>query len=299
MEKIMIITDSASDIPEDREKEYGIHILPFTVVIGDKSYISRKDFTPEGFYDLMAENDEIPKTSQITPFEFQELYEKMAKDGYTDLILVLINGKGSATYGNSVMAKDLFFDDNPEYKGKMNIYTFDGMGYSAQYGEPAVNAAKMAKEGKTAKEIVDYLTLILPRKKVYFGMNTLKYAGKSGRIPSAAAFVGDKLNLKPIMKIYHQSLDTAAKVRGAAKMLPKMVELAVQDMEPGTPYELIVGSDAEMVATVERLMTEAVGYGSSAHYPIGAAVAANAGPETCGIAFIVKDSFEQEPYTHG
>ena len=299
MEKILIITDSASDMPEELEEKYGICILPFTIVIGDQSYVSREDFNAAGFYDLMAEHDEIPKTSQITPFEFQELFEAKAKEGYTDLILVLINGKGSATYGNALMAKEAFFEDCAEFVGKMNIYCFDGMGYSAQYGVPAVNAAKMVQDGKSAKEVVDYLTEDLPRRKVYFGMNTLKYAGKSGRIPSAAAFVGDKLNLKPIMKIYHQVLDTAAKVRGSQKMIPKIVELTLQDMEPGTPYELICGNDQEMIDTTEKLMTEAVGYGSTFHYEIGAAVAANAGPQTVGISFRVKDSFEQENYTHG
>lgn len=106
MEKILIATDSASDISEEIEKELGIKILPFTIMIGDQSYISRKDFTSEGFYDLMAEHDEIPKTSQITPFEFQEFYLEAAKAGYTDVVLgfnqfsgkfyfcKFINGKG-------------------------------------------------------------------------------------------------------------------------------------------------------------------------------------------------------------
>ena len=66
MGKIIIMTDSASDISEKEEKELGIKILPFPVVIGGKSYLSRVDFDNEGFYKLMAENDDLPKTSQIT-----------------------------------------------------------------------------------------------------------------------------------------------------------------------------------------------------------------------------------------
>ena len=147
-------------------------------------------------------------------------------------------------------------------------------------------------------EIIEYLEYIMPRRKIYFGMYTLKYAGKSGRIPSAAAFVGDRLNLKPIMKIYNKSLDTAAKVRGENKLMPKVVELAVADMEEGSPYELVVGNDETANKLVEDLMTEAVGYGPSGYYPIGAAVAANAGPKTVGIAFKVKADMEIPPYAH-
>ena len=72
MEKIRLITDSASDISYEDEKKYDIRVLPFEVVLGEKSYVSRVDFDNEGFYELMAQNDEIPKTSQITPFAFQE-----------------------------------------------------------------------------------------------------------------------------------------------------------------------------------------------------------------------------------
>ena len=41
MGKIQVITDSASDISYENEKRYDIHIIPFPVVIGEKSYLSR------------------------------------------------------------------------------------------------------------------------------------------------------------------------------------------------------------------------------------------------------------------
>lgn len=290
MEKIKIITDSASDISYEDEREQDIRILPFQIALGDRSYTSRIDFDNEGFYKLMEEYDEIPKTSQITPFEFEQLYLELAKKGYTDIILVLINSKGSATYGNSLMAKDMFFEEHPKYEGKVNIYNLDGKGYCSQYGVPVVNAAKMRNAGKGAEEIVSYLKKALDKRRVYFGMYTLRYAGKSGRIPSAAAFVGDRLNLKPIMKIYDRELTTAAKVRGEGKLIPKIADLCIADMEQGTPYEVIYGSDAAVRDEMTALMTERTGYPPAAVWQIGAAVTANAGPKTVGVSFDMKDS---------
>jgi DegV family protein with EDD domain len=289
MEKIRIITDSASDITYENEKALDIKILPFQVALGDKSYTSRVDFDNDGFYELMAQYDEIPKTSQITPYEFQELYLQEAEAGYTDLILVLINSHGSATYGNSLMAKDLFFEEHPEYQGKVNIYNIDGKGYSAIYGAPVVRGAEMVREGKTAADIAAYLQDAIDHKRIYFGMYTLRYAGKSGRIPSAAAFVGDRLNLKPIMKISDNEITTGAKVRGAGKLIPKIVDMSLNDMEPGTPYEIIYGSDADARDEIEAMMLEKVGYGPAGYYQIGAAIAANAGPKTVGLAFKIKE----------
>lgn len=92
MSKIRIITDSASDISTAEEQKYNILILPFPVTIGDKSYMSRVDFDNTGFYKLMEENpNELPKTAQITAFQFDELYKEQFDAGYTDIIFVSIN----------------------------------------------------------------------------------------------------------------------------------------------------------------------------------------------------------------
>lgn len=288
MSKIQIMTDSASDISAADEQRYGISVLPIQVSLGGKSYASRVDLDNEQFYALMAQFDEIPKTSQITPFEFQEVYLRQARDGVTDLILVLINSKGSSTCDNARMAKDLFFEEHPEYQDKLAITILDGMGYSALYGAPVVRAAQMREEGACAQEIVDYLTEIMPRRQIYFGIYELKYASRSGRIPTAAAFLGDKLNLKPLMKIFGNEITTAAKCRGEKRLISKAAELSLADMEPGSPYQVIYGCDPACRDEMERAMTAALGYGPAGAYQIGAAVAANAGPKVSGICFTRK-----------
>lgn len=289
MSNIVIMTDSASDITLADEKRYGIDILPFQLELDGKSYTSRVDFDEEQFYTMLENSVELPKTSQITPYQFQGIYHRMAKAGVTDLILVLINSKGSQTFNNACMAVDEFFEEHPEYKGQIHIHPIDGIGYCSFYGEPVVEAAKMRENGSTADEIVSYLTEILPRRQVYFGIYTLKYAGKSGRIPSAAAFIGDKLNLKPVMKIADNAISTAAKSRGERGLVAKTATMSVDEMEPGTPYQVIYGSDPTCKDDMIRVMTEKVGYGPSNVYRVGAAVAANAGPKVCGVSFIKKN----------
>ena len=113
MSKIQIMTDSASDISYTDEREYNISVIPFPITLGDKTYTSRVDFDNEQFYEQMARYDEIPKTAQITPFQFQEIYLREARSGVTDLVLVLINSKGSTTYDNSVPTVDLFYRSIP------------------------------------------------------------------------------------------------------------------------------------------------------------------------------------------
>lgn len=288
MRKIQIMTDSASDISYVDEQKYSISVIPFPITLGDKSYTSRVDFDNEQFFTLMAQHDEIPKTAQITPFQFQQIYLREAKAGVTDLILVLINSKGSATYDNSLQAINLFFEEYPQYKEVLHIHSFDGMGYNALYGSPVVHAAQMCDDGASVEEILHYLTEILPRRQIYFGIYDLKYAAKSGRIPTAAAFLGSALKLKPVMKIFDHSITTAAKCRGERKLVEKVVEMSMADMEPGTPYELVYGNDISCLEELRHLMVQKLGYEPAAIYQIGAAVAANSGPRVVGAAFTRK-----------
>ena len=288
MRKIQIMTDSASDISYADEQKYSISVIPFPITLGDKSYTSRVDFDNEQFFTLMAQHDEIPKTAQITPFQFQEIYLREARAGVTDLILVLINSKGSSTYDNSLQAIDLFFEEYPQYREVLHIHSFDGMGYNALYGSPVVHAAQMCDDGASVEEILQYLTEILPRRQIYFGIYDLKYAAKSGRIPTAAAFLGSALNLKPVMKIFDHSITTAAKCRGERKLVEKVAEMSIADMEPGTPYELVYGNDTSCLEELRHLMVRKLGYEPAAVYQIGAAVAANSGPRVVGVAFTRK-----------
>ena len=282
------MTDSVSDISYADEQKYSISVIPFPITLGDKSYTSRVDFDNEQFFTLMAQHDEIPKTAQITPFQFQQIYLREARAGVTDLILVLINSKGSSTYDNSLQAIDLFFEEYPQYKEALHIHSFDGMGYNALYGSPVVHAAQMCDDGASVEEILHYLTEILPRRQIYFGIYDLKYAAKSGRIPTAAAFLGSALKLKPVMKIFDHSITTAAKCRGERKLVEKVVEMSMADMEPGTPYELVYGNDISCLEELRHLMVQKLGYEPAAIYQIGAAVAANSGPRVVGAAFTRK-----------
>ena len=288
MSKRIIITDSASDISMEAEKELGIRVIPFQVAIDGRTYTSRVDFDNVQFYGMLASASKIPTTSQITPYEFNELYEELYKDGYEDVILVLINSKGSATFNNSKSASNTFFEDHPDAKGKINIYPIDGRSYSCAYGYPVTVAAKMLNDGKKTKAIVEYLEDYMSRSIIYAGLYTLKYAGKSGRIPSAAAFVGDALGLKPLMRICDNEITTKDKVRGEKKIIPAVIEKISEVIEPKSDYVVVYGDDEGVGDQMIEKATEFFGYPPADCYRIGAAIAINAGPKVVGISCLRK-----------
>ncbi len=289
MARIKLLTDSACDITKEQEESLGIQVVPFKVALGDNSYVSRVDFDNEGYYKLMEEYDGLPVTSQITVFEYEEIFENLYAEGYSDVINVTINSEGSATYGNAVMASANFFENHPEAKGKFEIYNIDSESYTGAYGYPLTQAALKIQRGCSAREAVDYITDWVKNCVIFFAPYSLKYAKKSGRIPSAAAFVGEVMGLRPIMRIHDHKIVTEAKVRGDKAIIPKIVELCANEIIPQTPYTIVYGNDTAVRDEIAKALTKKLGYPPVDFYQIGAAIATNSGPKVSGVIFKAKN----------
>lgn len=285
MAKIKLITDAAADIAPELEKELDIRVIPFKVAMGDNSYTSGIDFDNKKFYEMLDAYDGIPVTSQITAFEYEEVFREYYEQGYTDIINVTINSQGSATYNNACMAADNFFESCPEAKDKFKIYNIDGEGYTGAYGWPVLQAAEKIKKGIPADEIADYIQDWVSSSVIYFAMYTLKYARKSGRIPSAAAFVGEVMGLRPIMRIHDHEIKTHTKVRGDKAVIPKILELTSSEIIPQTPYCVVYGKDESVRDELAAELTKKLGYPPAEFFQIGAAISINAGPQVVGAIF--------------
>ncbi|MFZ2537358.1 MAG: DegV family protein, partial [Oscillospiraceae bacterium] len=199
--KIKIMTDSASDIPAELEAEYSIRILPFPVTIGDNGYLERVDFSNSEFYNMLIAAPKIPTTSQITTIQFYEEFKTIQKEGYREVIYTSINAKGSSTYNNALMAKEQLFKKHPELISEFKIHVVNSAAYTIAYGYPVIEAAKKAQKGASSKEIVGYLEDWFDSVEIYFAPYTLEFVRKSGRVPVAAAFVGELIGLRPIISI--------------------------------------------------------------------------------------------------
>lgn len=235
MVKYKIYVDAAADIPKEEQERYRIGVLPIPVAMGEKTYQSGTELSNEEFYKLMEEYGGIPVTSQITPYVFEELFKHEMAAGTQQLILILINAKGSATYANAVATRDRFFEENPEAAQKLSIHLFDGASYSGGYGYAAILAAQKLELGMSVEDVLPIIDEQLKKQRIYFGLYTLTYAGKSGRIPSAAVFVGEALGIKPIMKIKDHEITTAGKARGEKKSSRKSARWFRRTLSPVPP----------------------------------------------------------------
>ena len=197
MSKIRIATDSTADIPKSFREELNIAVLPLTILAGDKEYRDGVDIQPSEFYKIIDASTKLPASSQVSTTLYTQLFEETWKEGYTDLIHVTINSKGSGTYQAAVMSRDMFYEDHPEAKEALKIHILDSMTYSMSYGIPVIEAARMIRDGASLEAVLSFLEEWLPHARPMFVPLNLKCVKKSGRISPAAAFVGDAIGLKP------------------------------------------------------------------------------------------------------
>ena len=104
---IRLMIDSASDINKYEAESLGVILMPITITFGTKEYKDGVDIMPDEFYDKLFSSDVLPKTSQISPYVFEEEFEKYTANG-DELIVITLSSRLSGTYNNAVNASEKF-----------------------------------------------------------------------------------------------------------------------------------------------------------------------------------------------
>lgn len=203
MEKIRIITDSASDLLRDAIP--GVTVLPMTVRFGDTEYRDGVDITARQFYEKLVESECLPATSLISPAAFSEAYQTAAENGET-VIVITVTGKLSGTYQSAVLAAE-------EFEGK--VFVVDSKNVSVGERLLVLQAVKLAQEGLSPQEIVEQLEQDREKIRVLALLDTLEYLKKGGRIPKTVAFVGGALSIKPVIAIKDGEIAILGSARGS------------------------------------------------------------------------------------
>ena len=285
MQKIKISTDSTADIPQALCREWDISVLPLTVLAEGKEYRDGVDITPQEFYKIIDESKTLPVSSQVAGCLYTDLFEQTWKAGYTDLIQVTINSKGSGTYQAAILARDMFFEEHPEAAGALRIHIVDSATYSMAYGIPVVECARMIRESASVEAVLEHLREWLDHARPLFVPLNLRCVKKSGRISPAAAFVGDAIGLKPLITFEDGEAKILSKARGEAKAISALVETCRKERRPGTNYALVYGNNPQAIEQLRAACAEVMDQPPLTEYPVGCIIGINTGPDMVGIIY--------------
>lgn len=215
--KVAILVDSCNDISEELTQKYGFYTMPLVINYKDRSYKDRVDITPQEVYDSFKV--EIPKTSLPLRSDIDALLDQIKADGYDNIIASIISSGLSGTYQSMHLIADDRDDLNIEVINTLNI----GIGS----GFVGIYAAELLEQGLDFDTVVYKTREAVSNSSVIFGLETLEYLMKGGRIGKVSGILGSALKIKPIISCNTDGIyDTIAKVRGRKQSINKMMEIA-------------------------------------------------------------------------
>lgn len=284
-QKIAILTDSGSDVPEQIRTTYNVKVIPLKIIFEDGEYVDKVNITAEEVYDRMSE--EIPKTSLPDGEIIKGMFDEIKAEGYEKVLAVTISSGLSGTNNMVRIVAE-------QYEG-LDIFVFDTKNIGIGAGFSGVEAALQAAKDIEWDTIKANLQKGIEKAKVFFHVPTLEYLQKGGRIGLVQSVLGSMMNLKPIITcnedgIYH----TLAKVRGKAKSVSKTIQLVEEFASTAKKYNLAVaygGRTAlkEAEAIRQELKAKLPNYEQFFFDQVSPALGVHTGPGLIGIGVQVLD----------
>lgn len=279
--RIAVLADSCNDIPQELMDKYHIYTLPLMINYKNVSYRDRVDITPEEVYARFQE--EIPKTSLPLPEDIAAMFKKIKDDGYDKVVVSAISSGLSGTCQALKLIADGIED--------MEIVVIDTLNIAIASGFIALYAAEQIEKGIDFETVVQKAQAAVKNATILFGVASLEYLIKGGRIGKVSGILGSALNIKPIISCNEDGIyDTVAKVRGRKQSIQKMIELTREKLGDHKNYYLAVcHGDAynEMLGMKEQLQDLVAGAKIYVEGQISPVLGVHTGPGLLGIGIML------------
>jgi len=268
-----IVLDSTADFPDAAQRPSWA-IVPLYVRFGDDALRDYVDLTPHEFYDRLQAAEELPSTSQPTPQDFLDAYERLA--GFERILSLHISGKLSGTVESARLAAAEAGD---------RVRVIDTGTVCAAIAMLALAIERRLERGTSDEEVDELVARHMRDAGLLFTLETLTYLARGGRIGKARAMAGQLLNVKPILAIVDGEVEPVGRVRGSAKALAELVsrfEVETGD-SPGLRVGIAHGDAPERAEALKELVLRTRPQAQiEIVTTLGAVVGTHAGPGTVG-----------------
>jgi DegV family protein with EDD domain len=229
MAGVEVVTDSTAYLPAELIQRHGIHVVPLYVVFGGDRTIRETDITDyPAFFEELRAAESLPTTSQPSVGDFVSVYEPLLAVG-NDVISIHISGGLSGTPEAARQAAEAL---EREGKGGERVRVVDSTTVAGGLGLLVIAATRAAAGGAGLDEVERRVREGRGELKLWFGVDTLEFLKRGGRIGAASAWIGSTLKVKPILTVEGE-MTPVERVRTSARMFERMVDYARQRHESG------------------------------------------------------------------
>lgn len=284
-----LFTDTDTDITPEVAKGYGYKLISMPYVEGDKEIYPYEDFQvfdSKNFYDTLRKGN-LTSTCALSPVKYAEYFEPTLKEG-KDILYVHFSAAMSGTFDAMRLAWKELSEKYPERK----LYLVDTKGISICSLNIVKEVGDMAKQDKTAEEIVSWAQTEVDKFAVYFYADDLKFFARSGRVGQFSAIMGNLLGIRPIIHMNAEGkMVSIGKAKGKKATLAKLMEYVKTLQEDIKKHRVLIGhADALPLAQeMEKLLKNEFGSDLNTEIvEVNPTAGSHCGPDTVGVCFHAK-----------
>ncbi len=274
--KIAISAESTIDLDEGLLKQFDIHIVPFTIIMGDESYLDGKVHSQD-LFDFVEKTKKLPKTSAVNQYQYEEHFSSLLKE-YDAILHFSLSSKISSACANAL-----------QVASKMkNIHVFDTKSLSTGIALQAIYASKLNRAGYSFEEIIKKVEERIPFDQASFSLESVQFLYLGGRCSMLKMLGANVLHLKPAILVKDGSMVPGKKFRGNMKkaVMGYLDEILQQFDNPDKEEVFITYSSApdDVVKEVEdRLKKE--GFRNIRKTLAGGTISCHCGPNCLGVLY--------------
>lgn len=291
---IMLITDSAADLPEELIRERNITVVPLTIKIDGREYRDGVDISSRDFYRLLQNSKSFPATSPPTGEEFHRLFQENIAD--RDILGIFISRGMSKTFDLASQATRTNFNAylrqrraNPAMDSHFRIDLIDSRQVSMGAALLVLEASDKIKAGWPIERIKSHIERLITEVRVFFMVDNLDYLARGGRIGRGAALLGNFFGFKPILGMTGGGVDAKSRTFGGVRAQRKLIDYMKDDLQDraNTIRIGICHADAaDKAATVNELVEQAFPGQERIVSYFGPTVGSHLGPGAVGVAWL-------------
>ena len=282
----VIVSENTADLFDGYYDGHKNILVPLSFSIGDKVYLKEEDISLFDFYEKLKSGVRV-RTSQASMGEVKDVFSKLLSEK-NDVIYIAFSSGMSGGCGNIQSLAEELKKVYPNNK----LTVIDSLSGGGGQGILVYYANKMNDEGKSYKEIVEWLEANKHRVHHTFIVDDLTNIKNSGRISAVTAFIGSVLHIKPVMTIDDNGhVSIVAKSLGRKKAIAEMIKIFEKNYVPEDNDFVLIGhtnelAEAESLANIIKDKTQNVPI-KFGH--IDKLVSANAGYNALAIYYLGKN----------
>lgn len=241
-----MIVDSGSDLTLSQIEEKGFYFLPFGIVIDDQNKVDQYEISNE---EVLAaiKNNKHPKTNQATMEQMTKVFTEVAEKKEQAIYLAFSSAL-SGTYQTACLVKEQVKETYPD----LDLTIYDTLSASMGCGKLILDVQDKIEQSYTFEELDAYIKERIDKIRHLFTVKDLNYLASGGRLSKGQAFLGNLLNIKPLLHVEEGKLVPIEKHRGSKKLWHAIID-KMQNENSDYSDDIIYMTHADDIEEAEKI----------------------------------------------